>query len=76
MYQIIIELSKEDSSFLYFTLEANEGLCFYSTKDHHNGDPNRTVEIYTHPSMKDDLVKVIEYFRRTHPSTIKSEQFV
>lgn len=76
MYQLIIELSKEDSSFLYFTLEANEGLCFYSTKDHQNGDPKRVVEIYTHTSMKEDLLKVIEYFKKTHPSTIKSECFI
>ena len=31
LFHFIVRLNKEDSAFFYFQLEANDGLCFYST---------------------------------------------
>jgi hypothetical protein len=45
LFHSVIRLSKEDSAFLYFTLEANEGLCLYSTLPHKQGENFRDVEI-------------------------------
>lgn len=41
----LYKMPKKDSAFFYFTLEANEGLCFYSTLPHEEGDSTRYVEI-------------------------------
>jgi hypothetical protein len=46
LFHFQIRTSKDYSHFIYFTLESNEGLCFYSTKEHQVGDQTRTIDIY------------------------------
>ncbi len=45
IWKIIVRTSKEDSAFFYFTLEANENLCFYSTLDASLGETYRDIAI-------------------------------
>lgn len=45
IFRKIIRVPKEESAFTYFQLEANEGLAFYSTLSHQNGDTYRDLEI-------------------------------
>jgi len=45
LFRKVIRVPKEESAFTYFQLEANEGLAFYSTLPHTNGDPTRDLEI-------------------------------
>lgn len=42
--KLILKMTKEDSSFFYFTMEAHEGICFYSTLPHQEGDKDRLIE--------------------------------
>jgi len=43
----VIRVKKEESAFLYFVLEAREGLTFYSTLPHQSGDAHRDIELMT-----------------------------
>jgi hypothetical protein len=43
--QKTFRLSKADSSYLYFMLESNEGLAFYSTLPFDKGDETRDIII-------------------------------
>ena len=43
LFEYRIRMPKEESSFFYFMLEGHEGLCFYSTLPHENGDLVRDV---------------------------------
>jgi hypothetical protein len=33
LHYCVLRMPKDDAYFVYFTLESNEGLCFYSTLD-------------------------------------------
>ena len=45
LFHYIIRLSKEDSAFLYFQLESNEGLCFYSTLPYEPHTQYRDIDL-------------------------------
>lgn len=62
--KIIVRVSKEDSSFLYFTLEANEGLCFYSTLKSSEGTNFRDVEIYVPTDLQKNLISELGYLEK------------
>lgn len=70
LYQSTLRVTKEDSAFLYFQLEANEGLCFYSTIPHQNGDKHRDVTISCHISMKADVLRLIDHLKTKFPIEI------
>ncbi len=60
-YQITIRVPKSDSAFLYFTLEANEGVCFYSTLDHTPGTNFRDIEICGAPEFYLTLKNILHH---------------
>ena len=62
---ITIEVDKKDSSFIYFTLEANEGVCFYSTLDHEVGSPTRQIEINYTSSLENEFLTVFNFLKET-----------
>lgn len=70
LYKSTLRVTKEDSAFLYFQLESNEGLCFYSTIPHQNGDKHRDVTITCHISMKDDCLRLINFLSTKFPIEI------
>ena len=45
LFSILVKVPKEDSCFLYFQLESNEGLCFYSTVGETKGFMTREILI-------------------------------
>ena len=58
VHTIIIQVEKKDSSYVYFTLEANEGLCFYSTLEHQKESPFRQIEINLTRSLVNEFLTV------------------
>lgn len=74
--QVCIRVTKADSSFVYFTFEANEGLAFYSTLDESSDTHHRDLIIHTTPEYYDPLMGVIEHLRKKMPIEILSEQEV
>ena len=58
-FQIKIRVSKEDSAMVYFTLEANEGLCFYSTLDSTPGQEFRVLEIQGAIEFETELKRIL-----------------
>lgn len=46
LYHLVVRTSKNDSMYVYFILESNEGICFYSTLEQSLGQTYRDVEIY------------------------------
>lgn len=45
LFHYVIRLNKENSAFFYFQLEANDGICFYSTLDHPDHAHYRDIDI-------------------------------
>ena len=65
LINLIIEVDKKDSSFIYFTFEANEGLCFYSTLDHEEGDQKRRLKISYTSSLHNEFLTVFNYLKES-----------
>jgi hypothetical protein len=61
LFHMIIRVPKDQSAFTYFTFEANDGLCFYSTLETSLGEPYRDIDVKTHVSLKDELLRLIEF---------------
>lgn len=76
LFQTLLEMPKEDSSFIYFILEAMDNLCFYSTIQHEVGDPTRKVEITCPIESQDTLKKVLKHLAETRPITTLQEKIM
>lgn len=76
LYHLIIRVSKEESSFVYFILEANEGLAFYSTLDHTEGDAHRDVDISTSISFRQDLDYLINKLQQSFSIQILTQEII
>lgn len=74
--QIRARVDKAGSSFVYFTLEANEGIAFYSTLDESSDENHRDLLIHTTPEYYAPLMAVLERLREKTPIEILSEQEV
>ncbi len=55
-----IRTKKSDSAFVYFTLEANEGLTAYRTLPHQIGDDYRDMELLFSVDAEKDVKSLIE----------------
>jgi hypothetical protein len=65
LINLVIEVDKKDSSFIYFTFEANEGLCFYSTLNHEEGDQTRMMDINITSSLKNEFLTVFNFLKES-----------
>ncbi len=56
----IIRVDKANSSFVYFTLESNEGIAFHSTLRESLKMPYRDIEINYTESTKTHLLNILK----------------
>ena len=70
IHTIIIRVTKKDSSYVYFTLEANEGLCFYSTLDHQKESEFRDIEINLTNSLVNEFLTVFNFIKEKLEVTV------
>jgi hypothetical protein len=66
LYHIIIRVPKEHSAFTYFQLEANEGLAFYSTLKHANGQVYRDIDLKGPKELETELRRLLEYLSSSY----------
>ena len=60
LFHYIIRLDKEDSAFFYFQLEANDGLCFYSTLKYEPHTQYRDIELKGDILLKEEIIHLIK----------------
>lgn len=58
---IVIKVPKEHSSYTYFTLEAHDGMCFYSTLEHKEGDKFRLLDIKATKDFEEALLHTLNF---------------
>jgi hypothetical protein len=61
-----IRVRKEDSAFVYFMLESNEGIASYSTLPFAPGDPHRDLELRIPPDFVLEVDRLLTLMR-TNP---------
>lgn len=59
IFSTIVRVPKNESAFLYFILEAHEGLCFYSTLPSSLGQSYRDVHIQSSVHFIEEIDQVI-----------------
>jgi hypothetical protein len=64
---MVIRVSKEDSSFIYFIFESNEGMCFYSTLKSSLQKEYRDVSIYFTPEFREDVERTLNILSNKFP---------
>ena len=69
LFFILIRIPKNDCAFFYFLLESHEGLCFYSTIDHIEGQDYRDIELNGDYHLKVDIINLIKKFKELSPQT-------
>lgn len=60
LFYCILRTPKDDSYFVYFTFEANEGLCYYSTLDDSLKAQYRDIVVRCPVEWTDDLKALIK----------------
>ena len=60
IYQVDIRTHKNDSVFLYYTLEASGHLCFYTTQDFEECQQYRDVRIQAPIEMKTPIQEILQ----------------
>jgi hypothetical protein len=60
LFHLVVRMPKEHSSFLYFQLEASEGLGFYSTIDFQEGDVFRDIDIKGDIKLKNEVMTLLD----------------
>lgn len=69
---LIIRVKKADSAFVYFQLEANEGICFYSTLTSSLGTGYRDIDIKGHITLKEELAAILNSLKIETPFVLLS----
>ena len=55
-----IRVRKEESAYIYFILEAQEGIVAYSTLPHETGSPFRELELQIPPDFVSEVEELLE----------------
>ena len=66
LIKTLLRMSKDYSSFFYFTLEANENICFYSTMPFEKGQAYRDIVVYCTPELDDHFQGVLKHCQKNH----------
>ena len=73
---LVIRVPKPEASFTYFQFEANDGICFYSTLESSLKEPYRDIDVKTHESLSDELLRLIAHLQNKIHLEILSEQWI
>jgi len=60
LVKILIRVNKSKASFVYFTLESNENLCFYSTLKSSMNTGFRDIEIFVTAELESSLRRLLD----------------
>lgn len=60
LFYCVLRTPKDDSYFVYFTFESNEGICFYSTVDESLKAQYRDIVVRCPIEWADDLKSLIQ----------------
>ncbi|WP_127714564.1 hypothetical protein [Halobacteriovorax sp. HLS] len=71
---LIIRVPKEDAAFFYFQLEANEGICFYSTLENSMKESYRDITVTAHIGLEEELMHIISKLQQSHKLEILKKE--
>ncbi len=76
LYYCRLRVPKDESYFVYFTFESNEGLCYYSTVDESLKGQYRDLDVRCPIELKEDLLNLIKRLQTEIRLDILSEEII
>lgn len=76
LYQYIVRIPKDEAYFVYFILESNEGLCFFSTLDESLKGQYRDLDIKCSVEFQPDLLNLLHRLQSELRLDILSEVLI
>ncbi len=76
LFHLIIRVPKSESAFTYFQLEANEGLCFYSTLESSMGETYRDLDLKGSMDLKQELDHLLQTLQKEYSLEILLEEII
>lgn len=76
LFHYVLRLNKEDSAFFYFQLEANDGLCFYSTLPYEHHAQYRDLDLKGDINLKNEVQLMIDYCSKKFPIEIIVDEII
>ena len=73
---LIIRVPKSEASFVYFQFESNDGLCFYSTLESSLKEPFRDIDIKTHETLSEELMRLIVLLQNKFSLEVLKEEWI
>ncbi len=72
LFHYVIRLDKKDSAFFYFQLEANEGLCFYSTLPFNPHEQFRDIDLKGDLKLQTQVEHILAQMEKKFPIHYKT----
>lgn len=72
----VLRMSKDYTSFFYFTLESNENNCFYSTLPFEKGQSYRDILVYCTPELDEAFQQILKHCQKKQKITILEKSLV
>jgi hypothetical protein len=76
LYYTRLRVPKDDAYFVYFTFEASEGLCFYSTVDESLRGQYRDIDVKCPIELRETLVSLINRMKSEFRLDVLSEEII
>lgn len=76
LFHYLVRVSKKDSALLYFQLEANDGLSFYSTTEESLGSVYRDIELKGSIEYRPQIQNLFESLKNEFPIQILKDEII
>lgn len=76
LVQYLLRMPKNYSSFFYFTLEANEGIAFYSTLPFEKSQNYRDIIVRCTPELEAALENIIQHCQKSAEIEILNKELI
>jgi hypothetical protein len=76
LFHFVVRLNKEDSAFFYFQLEANDGLCFYSTLPYEPHTQYRDIDLKGDILLKKEVNLMLDYCSKRFPIDVLVDETI
>lgn len=76
LYYSILRVPKDEAYFVYFILESNEGLCYFSTMDESLQGQYRDIEVRSTVELKEEVQKLISRLQQEIRLDVLEEKII
>lgn len=73
---LVIKIAREHSSMLYFILESNDNMAFYSTLPFEKNALHREITLHCTPELSSQVDNILDHFGKSYPLEILRDELI